>query len=77
VSNDVDTTPRTGRSTRFYVWLVVTIIAAIFVFQNSQEVEVKFFFSTTTIPLIFALLLAVVLGFVAGLAFPRFRRRDD
>jgi uncharacterized integral membrane protein len=77
VANDVGTTARKGRGTRFYVWLVVSILAAIFVFQNSQEVEVKLFFSTTTMPLIFGLLLAVALGFVAGLAFPRFRRRDD
>ena len=34
----------------------------------------KFFFSTTNIPLIFALLLAALLGFVIGLALPRFRR---
>jgi uncharacterized integral membrane protein len=38
---------------------------------------VKFFFSTTTIPLVFALLLAAVLGFIIGLALPRFRRHDD
>jgi uncharacterized integral membrane protein len=77
VSNDVNATARTGRGARFYVWLVVSILAAIFVLQNSQEVEVKLFFSTTTMPLIFGLLLAVALGFIAGLAFPRFRRRDD
>ena len=34
----------------------------------------KFFFSTTTIPLIFGLLLAAVLGFLIGLGLPRFRR---
>ena len=52
------------------------VVAAIFILQNSQKVEVKFFFSTTTTPLIFALLLAAVLGFVVGLGLPRFRRHD-
>ena len=54
------------------------ILAAIFILQNSQEVEVKFFFSTAQTPLIFALLFAAGLGFVIGLGLPRFRspRRD-
>ncbi len=65
------------RGARFYFIVAVAVIAAIFIFQNSQEVEVKFFFSTTTIPLVFALLLAAVLGFIIGLALPRFRRHDD
>ncbi len=49
------------------------ILAAIFILQNSQEVEVKFFFSTVQTPLIFALLLALGLGFLIGLGLPRFR----
>jgi uncharacterized integral membrane protein len=73
-----ETQPRTHerRSTRFYVWLAVIVLTLIFILQNSQEVKVKFFFSTTHIPLIFALLLAAVLGFIIGLALPRFRRHD-
>jgi uncharacterized integral membrane protein len=38
---------------------------------------VKFFFSTTNLPLVFALLIAALLGFVIGLALPRFRRPKD
>jgi uncharacterized integral membrane protein len=70
--------PRTSRrrSLRFYIWVAVIVVTAIFILQNSQHVKVKFFFSTTTTPLIFALLLAAVLGFIIGLALPRFRRRD-
>ena len=64
------------RSTRFYLYVAIVVLTLIFIFQNSQEVEVKFFFSTTHIPLIFALLLAAVLGFIIGLALPRFRRHD-
>ena len=40
------------------------------------QLLVKFFFSQTDTPLIFALLLAVGLGFVIGLALPRFTGRD-
>jgi uncharacterized integral membrane protein len=68
--------PRTShrRSTRFYVWVAVIVLTLVFIFQNSQEVKVKFFFSTVHTPLIWALLLAAVLGFGIGLALPRFRR---
>ena len=65
------------RGARFYITIVAFVLAVIFIFQNSQKVDVKFFFSTTNIPLVFALLLAAVLGFIIGLALPRFRRRDN
>ena len=65
------------RGARFYVTVAAVVLAAIFILQNTQQVKVKFFFSTSTIPLIFALLLAAVLGFIIGLALPRFRRRGD
>ena len=38
--------------------------------------DVDFLFSSTETPLIFALLIAGVLGFIIGLVLPRFRRRD-
>ena len=62
------------RGARFYITIVALVLAAIFILQNTQKVEVKFFFSTSNLPLIFALLLAAALGFVIGLALPRFRR---
>ena len=40
-----------GRGSDIVVALIV--LAAIFILQNTQEVKVTFFFSTTTIPLIF------------------------
>jgi uncharacterized integral membrane protein len=61
---------------RLYVAIAVVVLAAIFILQNSEETEVKFFFSTTEIPLIFALLLAFVLGLIVGLVLPRFRRHE-
>jgi uncharacterized integral membrane protein len=65
-----------GPRWRLYVAIGAVILAAIFILQNSQEVKVEFFFSTTDIPLIFALLLAFGLGLVVGLVLPRFRRHD-
>jgi uncharacterized integral membrane protein len=70
------TTPKKQRGARFWITIVAIVVAAVFILQNSQHVNVKFFFSTTNIPLIFALLLAAVLGFIIGLALPRFRRHD-
>ena len=50
--------------------MVVILIA-----QNSQDVKVKFLFVDTTTPLIFALLIAAVLGAVIGYVGPLVRRR--
>jgi uncharacterized integral membrane protein len=61
---------------RLYVAIAAVVLAAIFILQNSEETKVKFFFATTEIPLIFALLLAFVLGLIVGLVLPRFRRHD-
>jgi uncharacterized integral membrane protein len=77
MADELPTTPaRKQRGARFYITIVAIVVAAVFIFQNSQKVDVKFFFSTTNIPLIFALLLAALLGFIIGLALPRFRRHD-
>jgi uncharacterized integral membrane protein len=65
-----------GPRWRLYATIAVVVLAAIFILQNTEEAEVHFFFSTTEIPLIFALLLAFGLGLVVGLVLPRFRRRD-
>ncbi|MGZ8621375.1 MAG: lipopolysaccharide assembly protein LapA domain-containing protein [Solirubrobacterales bacterium] len=69
-------TPEGGASGkwRLYVSIGAIILAAIFTLQNSQEVPVDFLFTTTTTPLVFALLFAGILGFVIGLALPRFRQ---
>jgi uncharacterized integral membrane protein len=52
------------------------VLGGIFLLQNAQSVQVDFLFSSTKTPLIFALLIAGLLGFVIGLALPRFRRHD-
>ena len=78
MADDLPTTAgRKQRGAGFWTMVIALVVAAVFVLQNTQKVDVKFFFSTTNIPLIFALLLAAVLGFIIGLALPRFRRRGD
>jgi uncharacterized integral membrane protein len=65
---------RGRQSWRLWVAIGAIVLAAIFILQNSQEVTVDFLFTTTEAPLVFALLFAAILGFVIGLALPRFRR---
>jgi uncharacterized integral membrane protein len=74
VNTELPTAAKKERGARFYITIIAIVLAAIFILQNTQKVEVKFFFSTSNLPLIFALLLAAALGFVIGLALPRFRR---
>jgi uncharacterized integral membrane protein len=76
MADELRTTAKKERGARFYITVIVIVLAAIFILQNTQKVDVKFFFSTTNIPLVFALLLAALLGFIVGLALPRFRRHD-
>ena len=65
------------RDWRPWVIGVVVLLALIFIFQNSQKVQVDFIFATTNTPLIFALLVATLLGIVIGWLAPRLRRHRD
>jgi uncharacterized integral membrane protein len=53
---------------------VVVVLAIIFIAQNSQSVRVKFLFFDASMPLIFALLIATVLGAIIGYIGPIVRR---
>jgi uncharacterized integral membrane protein len=66
---------RTGQS-NWKHWALGTIVLLLLIFvgQNAQSVEVNFFFAKTKTPLIFALLIAVVLGIIIGWLVPRLRR---
>ena len=57
-----------------YALGAAAVLLAILILQNLQEVEVRFLFINTQIPLIFALLLAGALGALIGWAAPRVRR---
>jgi uncharacterized integral membrane protein len=65
------------RGTNWRHWLIGIVVALllILVIQNSQKVEVHFFFADTHTPLIFALLIAAALGALVGWLLPRVRRR--
>ena len=63
-----------GRGWKSYALVVAGTLLAILILQNLQEVEVKFLFINTTIPLIFALLIVGALGALVGWATPRVRR---
>lgn len=65
-----------GRARR--VALVAAVLLAILLIAlNSQEVKIKFLFSTTTAPLIFVLIIAVLLGMIIGYILGRYRDRDN
>jgi uncharacterized integral membrane protein len=70
------TSAGSGRGGKFWLMLVVALIAFIFVAVNFQKVTIDFVIGETKAPLVIALLIAGVLGFVIGLALPRFRRND-
>jgi uncharacterized integral membrane protein len=53
---------------------VVVLLAIIFIAQNSQSVRVKFLFFDASMPLIFALLIATILGIIIGYVGPIVRR---
>jgi uncharacterized integral membrane protein len=62
-----------GRGAKF--WLIIALIALGFllVAVNFQKVTIDFVIGETKAPLAVALLLSGAIGFVIGLALPRFR----
>jgi len=66
-----------GRGAKFWLMLVAVLAAFIFVAVNFQKVTIDFIVAETKAPLVIALLIAGGLGFVIGLALPRFRRPHD
>ena len=69
-----DLPKKDARGWKFYALVVAGILMAILILQNLQEVEVRFLFIETRIPLIFALLVVGALGALVGWAAPRVRR---
>lgn len=63
-----------GSRWRLWASVAAIILVAIFILQNSKEVEVEFFFATIEAPLIFALLFAALLGLAIGALMPKGRR---
>lgn len=63
-------------SLRMWVLIISAVLLAVFIIQNSQEVEVKFLLVTATTPLYFALIIAGALGALIGWSINRKRRHD-
>jgi uncharacterized integral membrane protein len=53
---------------------VLILLVLIFIAQNSQSVRIKFLFFDASMPLIFGLLIATILGVVIGYVGPIVRR---
>jgi uncharacterized integral membrane protein len=66
--------PRKETNWRAWGLGVVVVLAIIFIAQNSQSVRVKFLFFDASMPLIFALLIATILGVIIGYVGPIVRR---
>lgn len=56
-------------------WVVVAVVTGLFLFRNSNTVEVDLVFSSVEMPLFVALLIAVVLGAVLGSGLMMLRAR--
>jgi uncharacterized integral membrane protein len=67
----------TKRNYKAWALGVAGLLLVIFVAQNAQKVDVDFLWIHTTTPLIFALVIAGVLGALIGWLGPRVRRDRD
>jgi uncharacterized integral membrane protein len=65
-----------GRGAKFYLLLVLIALAFIFIAVNFQKVTIDFVVGSANAPLVVALLISGLLGFVIGLVLPRFRDRE-
>jgi uncharacterized integral membrane protein len=65
-----------GRGARFWLMVAAIVLGLVFIAVNFQKVTIDFVIGETNAPLVIALLISGLLGFVVGLALPRFRRRD-
>ena len=65
-----------GRGARFWLMVVAIVLGLVFIAVNFQKVTIDFVVGDAEAPLVIALLISGFIGFVIGLALPRFRRRD-
>jgi uncharacterized integral membrane protein len=66
-----------GRGVRFWLLVVLIVVGLVFIAVNFQKVTIHFIVATAQAPLVVALLISGLLGFLIGLAMPRMRRRDN
>jgi uncharacterized integral membrane protein len=64
-----------GRGARFWLLIVLIALGFVFIAVNFQKVTIDFVVGSAEAPLVLALLIAGLIGFLIGLVLPRFRDR--
>ena len=64
-----------GRGVRFWLLMVLIALGVIFIAVNFQKVTIDFVVGEAKAPLVIALLISGLIGFLIGLVLPRFRDR--
>jgi uncharacterized integral membrane protein len=65
-----------GRGARFWLIVILAAIGFVFIAVNFQKVKIDFIVGEANAPLVVALLISGLIGFVIGLVLPRFRDRE-
>lgn len=67
------TKPKKRGNVKLVVALLAAALAIVFVIINTNQVEINFLFFKVTAPLLVALIVSMLLGFIVGLIFPKLR----
>ena len=65
--------PKKRSNAKLIVAVLAAVLAIVFVIVNTNQVEINFIFFKVTAPLLIALIVAMLLGFIVGLIFPKLR----
>lgn len=65
--------PKKRSNAKLVVAAIAAVLAIVFVIVNTNQVEINFIFFKVTAPLLIALIVAMLLGFIVGLIFPKLR----
>jgi uncharacterized integral membrane protein len=73
----MEPTRQEGRGARFWLTMVLIALGLVFIAVNFQKVTIDFVVGETKAPLVVALLISGVIGFLIGLVLPRLRQHND
>jgi uncharacterized integral membrane protein len=65
-----------GRGAKFWLLVAAIVLGLLFCAVNFQKVTIDYIVGDADAPLVIALLISGLLGFVIGLVLPRFRDKD-
>ena len=65
--------PKKRSNAKLIVAAIAAVLAILFVIVNTNQVKINFIFFKVTAPLLVALMVAMLLGFIVGLIFPKLR----